>query len=58
MKIDMRTYVLHNPEDFEGGGYVSITCECGFQGFVEVDDTGEMIRGNCADCDLAFEGLV
>jgi hypothetical protein len=51
---DLRTYTAYDPDDFEAGGAVYISCECGFNGFVEVDDDGHAIIGECEKCFSQF----
>lgn len=51
---DPRTYVAYDEDDFEAGGAVRISCECGFNGFVEVDDDGRFISGECEQCSSRF----
>lgn len=54
VKIEMSSYMEHDPDDPLGGGYVRIECSCGFVGYVDVDDTGSQIQGNCEECSTSF----
>lgn len=41
-------------EAYELGGAVSIVCDCGYSGYVDVDNDGQMIFGSCDSCDTNF----
>lgn len=50
VSVAISSYMEHDPDDPLGGGYVKIRCECGYVGFVDVDDTGSAIQGSCEEC--------
>ena len=54
IKVVMSSYMEHDPDDPLAGGYVKISCECGFDGYVDVDDSGSEIKGNCEQCLTLF----
>ncbi len=58
MFIDRKTYEPADLDDLDAGGWVHIDCDCGYNGYVECDDTGRSLLGNCEDCDVAFEEMM
>lgn len=45
-----------NDEQEDGaGGAVQISCECGFNGYVDCDTTHRTISGACGNCSTIFE---
>lgn len=53
-RISIGVYRESNPEDFTEGGYIDIECSCGFSGYVDAEDSGSIIFGECNECYTQF----
>ena len=49
------TYLAYDEDDYTAGGAVNISCDCGFDGFVDADDDSFHLTGNCSECDAFFQ---
>ena len=49
VRVVPNTYLPYDEDDFQAGGAVKVECDCGFRNFVECDDDGQNIRGECEE---------
>jgi hypothetical protein len=56
--VERPSYMAYDEDDYTAGGAVRILCDCGYTGFVDADDDGHEIHGNCLKCDSFFRAVL